>query len=221
MAEEEKDQAQNTEEPAEGEAPAAEEAAAEGQAPESEAAEEGAPAAEEGGAEEVQGEEEAPAEEPAAEAEPEEVLSPKEVRKRARSHASGPSRPPRSPEQRAAERAERRRTTRARRRRYRVARRAKGGEPREGTPKAVREPGSRKVRQGTVVSAAADKTITVEIAVVRRHPAYEKIVRRSSKVRAHDEENQAQQGDVVRVIESRPLSRTKRWRLLEVVERGR
>ena len=68
---------------------------------------------------------------------------------------------------------------------------------------------------------AADKTITVEIPVVRRHPAYEKIVRRSSKLHAHDESNQAQEGDVVRVIESRPLSRTKRWRLLEVVERSR
>ena len=77
------------------------------------------------------------------------------------------------------------------------------------------------MRQGTVVSAAADKTITVEIPVVRRHPTYEKVVRRSSKLHAHDESNQAQEGDVVRVIESRPLSRTKRWRLLDVVERSR
>jgi len=71
-----------------------------------------------------------------------------------------------------------------------------------------------------VVSADGDKTITVEIAVVRRHPTYEKVVRRTSKLHAHDEANQAQQGDVVRVVESRPLSRTKRWRLLEVLERA-
>ena len=57
--------------------------------------------------------------------------------------------------------------------------------------------------------------------VVRRHPTYEKVVRRSSKLHAHDESNTAQEGDVVRVIESRPLSRTKRWRLLDVVERSR
>jgi small subunit ribosomal protein S17 len=77
------------------------------------------------------------------------------------------------------------------------------------------------VRQGKVVSAAADKTITVEIPVVRRHPTYEKVVRHTSKLHAHDESNTAQEGDVVRVIESRPLSRTKRWRLLDVVERSR
>jgi small subunit ribosomal protein S17 len=71
-----------------------------------------------------------------------------------------------------------------------------------------------------VVSAGGDKTITVEIAVVRRHPIYEKVVRRSSKLHAHDEGNQAQRGDVVRVVESRPLSRTKRWRLLDILERA-
>ncbi len=114
-----------------------------------------------------------------------------------------------------------RQTASVRRRRYRAARRAKRGEPGQGTPKPEREPGSKKVRQGTVVSAAADKTITVEIPVVRRHPTYEKVVRRTSKLHAHDESNTAQEGDVVRVIESRPLSRTKRWRLLDVVERSR
>jgi small subunit ribosomal protein S17 len=72
-----------------------------------------------------------------------------------------------------------------------------------------------------VVSAGGDKTITVRIAVARRHPTYEKVVRRSSKLRAHDEQNQAQEGDVVSVVESRPLSRTKRWRLLEVLEKAR
>ncbi|OLE35717.1 MAG: 30S ribosomal protein S17 [Actinobacteria bacterium 13_1_20CM_3_68_9] len=76
------------------------------------------------------------------------------------------------------------------------------------------------MRQGIVVSAGGDKTITVEIAVVRRHRTYEKVVRRTSKLHAHDDGNQAHEGDVVRIVESRPLSRTKRWRLLEVLERA-
>ena len=107
-----------------------------------------------------------------------------------------------------------------RRRRYRAARRRKRGEPGAGTPPAPRVPGPKKVRQGTVVSAGGDKTITVEIAVVRRHPTYEKVVRRTSKLHAHDEANEAQEGDVVRVVESRPVSRTKRWRLLEILEKA-
>ena len=103
---------------------------------------------------------------------------------------------------------------------YRAARRRKRGEPGTGTPAAPRQPGAKKVRQGIVVSAGGEKTITVEIAVVRRHRTYEKVVRRTTKQHAHDEANQAQQGDIVRIIESRPLSRSKRWRLLEVLERA-
>jgi small subunit ribosomal protein S17 len=150
----------------------------------------------------------------------EESLHPKQIRKRERSRASGPARPQRSPEERAAERAERRSAAAERRRRHRAARRRKRGEPGTGTPPAPREPGPKKVRQGTVVSTGGDKTITVEIAVVRRHTTYEKVVRRTSKLRAHDEGNEARRGDVVRVVESRPLSRTKRWRLLDVLERA-
>jgi small subunit ribosomal protein S17 len=81
--------------------------------------------------------------------------------------------------------------------------------------------GSRRVRQGVVVSDKAAKTITVRIDVARRHRRYEKIVRSSNTVHAHDESNDANVGDVVRVIESRPLSRTKRWTLVDVVERAR
>ncbi len=81
--------------------------------------------------------------------------------------------------------------------------------------------GTRKVRQGIVVSDKADKTITVRIDVARRHRRYEKIVRSSNTLHAHDESNEAHEGDVVRVIESRPLSRTKRWRLVDVLERAR
>jgi small subunit ribosomal protein S17 len=148
-------------------------------------------------------------------------LGPKAKRRLERSRASGPPRPAQTPEERATERAEKHRASGERRRRYRAVRRRKRGEPGTGTPPATREPGPKKVRQGTVVSAGGDKTITVEIAVVRRHPTYEKVVRRTSRLHAHDEANQAQEGDVVRVVESRPLSRTKRWRLLEILEKAR
>ena len=78
-----------------------------------------------------------------------------------------------------------------------------------------------KVRTGVVISAKPDKTITVRIDVTRRHQVYKKIVRSSSTLHAHDERNDANEGDLVRVVESRPLSRTKRWRLVEVLERSR
>ncbi len=80
---------------------------------------------------------------------------------------------------------------------------------------------SRKVRQGVVTSDARDRTITVRIDRSRRHPVYGKTVRQSSKLHAHDEANEAGVGDVVRVIETRPLSLQKRWRLVEIVEKAR
>jgi small subunit ribosomal protein S17 len=90
-----------------------------------------------------------------------------------------------------------------------------------GTPQAERESNAAKVRQGVVVSSKGDKSITVRIDIARRHRTYEKIVRSSSKLHAHDERNEAGEGDVVRVIETRPLSKTKRWRLVDVVEKAR
>jgi small subunit ribosomal protein S17 len=72
-----------------------------------------------------------------------------------------------------------------------------------------------------VVSAKPDKTITVRIDVTRRHREYKKIVRESTTLHAHDERNEAHEGDKVSVVETRPLSRTKRWRLLEVLEKAR
>jgi small subunit ribosomal protein S17 len=78
----------------------------------------------------------------------------------------------------------------------------------------------RKVRVGTVVSDRMDKTIVVKVETRMPHPLYGKIVRRSRKYNAHDEENQCRLGDVVRIMETRPLSRTKRWRLVEIVERA-
>ena len=79
----------------------------------------------------------------------------------------------------------------------------------------------RKTRQGIVVSAARDKTITVLLETSRPHPVYGKTVRSSSKLHAHDERNEANEGDLVRVVECRPLSKQKRWRLAEIVERAR
>ena len=72
-----------------------------------------------------------------------------------------------------------------------------------------------------MVSDKADKTITVQIEIARQHRTYGKIVRSSSTLHAHDERNEASAGDTVRLIESRPLSRTKRWRLVEILERAR
>ena len=79
----------------------------------------------------------------------------------------------------------------------------------------------RKSRQGLVVSAGRDKTITVLLETQQRHPVYKKTVRRSSKLHAHDEANAAGVGDLVRVVECRPLSRQKRWRLVEIIEKAR
>jgi small subunit ribosomal protein S17 len=83
-----------------------------------------------------------------------------------------------------------------------------------------RVPG-RKERRGVVVSDAMDKTIVVRIDVVQKHKRYGKVVRRSSKLHAHDERNSAGVGDLVRVVETRPLSATKRWRLLEILEKAK
>jgi len=79
----------------------------------------------------------------------------------------------------------------------------------------------RKVRQGVVVSAARDKTVTVRIDGQTAHPKYKKTVRVSSKLHVHDERNEAGVGDLVRVVESRPLSKQKRWRLAEIIERAK
>lgn len=81
-------------------------------------------------------------------------------------------------------------------------------------PEHVR--GRRQERQG-VVSSASDKTIVVRVDVVKIHPRYKKVIRRSAKFHAHDETNEAKVGDVVRIVETRPLSRLKRWRLQEIV----
>ena len=205
---------------------AAEEAAPDAAAPEE------TPAAEEAPAEEPPAEEEPAAEEasaaaaaPASDEEPEAPLSPKERRRQARSAHTGEARPPRTIEERAQERAERRSRKAAHRRAYRQKQREKrAGQPRAETPDVAPETsasGRLKTRQGIVVSDKADKTITVRIDSARPHRKYKKIVRSGSTLHAHDEQNEAHIGDTVRLVESRPLSRTKRWRLVEVLERAR
>jgi small subunit ribosomal protein S17 len=125
------------------------------------------------------------------------------------------------------ERQERRRSNAQNRRRWRLKRREKERARRAATPPPTMPdakehgPGRPKTRQGVVVSAKPDKTITVRIDVTRRHRVYKKIVRSSSTLHVHDERNDANEGDLVRIVESRPISRLKRWRLVEVLERSR
>jgi small subunit ribosomal protein S17 len=85
----------------------------------------------------------------------------------------------------------------------------------------VSERGRRKVRTGLVVSDAMDKTVVVRISSQVKHPLYGKIVRRSTRLKAHDESNESHMGDTVRIMETRPLSKTKRWRVVEIVERAK
>ena len=81
--------------------------------------------------------------------------------------------------------------------------------------------GNRKTRVGVVVSDKMDKTITVSLSMRVRHPLYGKIMNHTSKILVHDEENQCGIGDTVRVMECRPLSRNKHWRLVEVMEKAK
>jgi ribosomal protein uS17 len=85
-------------------------------------------------------------------------------------------------------------------------------------PKPEHERGRTQERRGVVVSDAMDKTIVVKVDLIKSHPRYKKVIRRTAKFHAHDEQNAAHVGDVVRIVETRPLSKTKRWRLAEVVE---
>ena len=108
----------------------------------------------------------------------------------------------------------------ARTRRVRAAKPAER-KPLVRLPKPEAERGARQERRGIVVSAAMDKTIVVKVDTVKAHPRYKKVVRRSQKFHAHDEQNRANVGDVVRIVESRPISKTKSWRLAEVLEEAR
>jgi small subunit ribosomal protein S17 len=125
------------------------------------------------------------------------------------------------------ERTETRKAKAAARSRYRTKKREKDRAARaEAGPAKTQSPiehgpGAPKERLGIVTSNKADKTITVRIDTARRHRRYQKIVRSSSTLHAHDETNDANTGDTVRIIESRPLSASKRWRLVEILERAK
>jgi small subunit ribosomal protein S17 len=147
--------------------------------------------------------------------------------KRSERRAAAGRRKPRTPEEREAERRERRAGTAKQRRAYREKAKAKRAEARKAEPAREADqapehgPGRPKTRQGVVVSDKAEKTITVRIDVVKRHQRYHKIMRSSIKLYAHDERNDAHEGDTVRLVECRPMSRSKRWRLVEVLERAK
>jgi small subunit ribosomal protein S17 len=196
------------ESPVEAEAPAEEpEAAAEEPAVEEPAAE-AEPAAEEPAAEEPVAEEPV-ADEPAAEAEP--AADEPAAGEPAEEEAAAPQSEPKKKRKRVPRRLRPQKTRR---------RTVPGGErkPISRQPKPDHERGRRQERRGVVVSSAMDKTIVVKVDVITSHQRYKKVIRRSVKFHAHDEENTAKVGDIVRIVETRPLSATKRWRLAEVVE---
>jgi small subunit ribosomal protein S17 len=186
-----------------------------GEAPEAESSD----ATVEGAEETPAAEADAPAEE-ASEPNPEDELPWKERRRLQRSRLPHEAGPALTPEERAAQRTERRKNKATLRRNERAAKK-KDKSAGSGTPAAERESVAAKTRQGIVVSSKAEKSITVRIDIARRHPTYEKVVRRSRTLHAHDERNEAGEGDTVRIVETRPLSKTKRWRLVEVLERAK
>ncbi len=162
----------------------------------------------------------APAPEAPAAVPPKERRQRSRAAKAAKTRARGPVSPHERQEERVAERARKARLRKVERERARTKARA-AHVTGQTTPPRERVPGLQKTRQGVVVSDRADKTITVRIDVTRRHRRYDKIVRTSNTLHAHDERNDAHTGDTVVVREARPLSRTKRWRLVEVVERAK
>ena len=198
-----------------------EEAPQEEAVPEAEAQAE--PEAQEETAEEAPAAEEAAADAPAAaeaEPNPEDDLPWKERRRLQRSRQPHKAGPALTPEERASKRAEARKNKATLRRNERAAAK-KDKTAGTGTSPAERESVAAKTRQGIVVSNKGEKSITVRIDIARRHPTYEKVVRRSRTLHAHDERNEAGEGDTVRIVETRPLSKTKRWRLVEVLERAK
>jgi ribosomal protein uS17 len=197
------------------EEPAAEEPVAEEPAAEEPVAEE--PAAEEPPAEEPAAEEPA-AEEPAAEEPAAETEEAPEAEAEAAS--SGADAEGEAPAVQPEPKKKRKRLPRRLRPQKTRRRVASTGErkPIVRQPKPEHERGRRQERRGIVVSSAMDKTIVVKVDLISSHQRYKKVIRRSVKFHAHDEQNTAKVGDVVRIVETRPLSATKRWRLAEIVE---
>jgi small subunit ribosomal protein S17 len=194
--------------PAPEETPEAEEPAPEPE-PVAEAAEEpsGEVPAEE--AEEVA--EETPAEEPAAEAD---APAPE---------AEAPVAEAEAPPAQSGPKPKRKRLPRSERHKHSKPKRERPAERRPivRLTKPEHERGRRQERRGVVVSSAMDKTIVVKVDTVKAHPRYKKVVRRSSKFHAHDEQNAAKVGDLVRIVETRPISKSKNWRLAEVLQEAK
>lgn len=151
---------------------------------------------------------------------PEDELPWKERRRLQRSRRPHKAGPALTVEERAAKRSEGRKRKAESRRKERAAAKADKTAG-TGTPVAEKDAVAAKTRQGIVISNKGEKSITVRIDIARRHPTYEKIVRRSRTLHAHDEQNEAGEGDTVRIVETRPLSKTKRWRLVEVLEKAK
>src|SRR5919198_1108635 len=149
-------------------------------------------------------EEEAPAEEPAAEAEAE-----------APAEEAAPPQPAAKPKRKRLPRSQRHKHSKPKRERPAERR------PIVRLPKPEHVRGRSQERRGVVVSSAMDKTIVVKVDTVKAHPKYKKVVRRSTKFHAHDEQNAAKVGDLVRIVETRPFSKTKNWRLAEVLEEAK
>jgi small subunit ribosomal protein S17 len=176
--------------------------------------------------EEPTAEAETPAEEPVAEAPAEEPVAEAEPAPEPEPEAEAEAEPAAEPEPEAAPapqsqpKQKHKRLPRALRpkkgRRQRVPAAERKAISRE--PKPEHDRGRRQERRGVVVSDAMDKTIVVKVDTIRSHPRYKKVIRRSVKFHAHDEQNSAKVGDVVRIVETRPLSATKNWRLVEIVE---
>jgi small subunit ribosomal protein S17 len=161
--------------------------------------------------------EDAPAEEPAAEAEPEAEAPAAAAEPAATAEPEAPA----EPQAQSQPKKKYKRLPRSQRpQKTRPKRAAATGErkPISREPKPEHDRGRRQERRGVVVSDAMDKTIVVKVDTIRAHPRYKKVIRRSTKFHAHDEANTAKVGDLVRIVETRPLSKTKNWRLAEIVE---
>jgi small subunit ribosomal protein S17 len=197
------------------EAPA-EEAVAEAEPPAEEAPAEEQPVeeapAEEQPAEEEAPVEEAPAEEPAEEAPAAEAEGEQPAPAAEGADSAPAAMPERKPKPKRKPRSERRRRSKPTRERPETRKAI------TRLPKPEQARGRRQERRGIVVSSAMDKTIVVKVETVKAHSRYKKVIRRSRKFHAHDEQNVANVGDIVRIVETRPLSATKNWRLVEVVE---
>ncbi|MEP6910721.1 MAG: 30S ribosomal protein S17, partial [Actinomycetota bacterium] len=163
--------------------------------------------------------EEAPADEPAAEEAPAEEPAPEEAPAEEAPPAEAPAAEAPAAAVSAPKAKHKRKPRPLRRQRSKPKReQVEGRKPITRVPKPEGERGRRVERRGVVVSSAMDKTIVVRVDTVKAHPRYKKVVRRSAKFHAHDEQNAANVGDVVLIVETRKLSKTKNWRLAQVLE---